>query len=103
MHASVIDVPVGDSRGTVRSGVRDRLKEGANINKSLATIGRVIKALADQPKSKLSKKKGGKKHDLSFVPCVCANATPKLHTPVLAPSSAREARHNIVTWVVVVV
>ncbi|CAJ0766045.1 1141_t:CDS:10 [Entrophospora sp. SA101] len=43
-----------------------RLKEGANINKSLTTLGKVISALAEQS-SGGGGKKGGKKGD-SFVP-----------------------------------
>lgn len=38
----------GSERAVATGATGDRLKEGANINKSLTTLGKVISALADQ-------------------------------------------------------
>jgi hypothetical protein len=40
----------GSERQAKTGATGDRLKEGAKINKSLSTLGLVIKALADQSK-----------------------------------------------------
>ncbi|CAJ0762851.1 23428_t:CDS:2, partial [Entrophospora sp. SA101] len=55
----------GSERANSTGATGARLKEGANINKSLTTLGKVISALAEQ--SSGGGKKGSKKGD-SFVP-----------------------------------
>jgi len=57
---SLVDL-AGSERAESTGAKGKRLKEGANINKSLTTLGKVISSLAEQTKSK--KKKGG-----DFVP-----------------------------------
>ncbi|XP_078483621.1 kinesin-like protein KIF1A isoform X3 [Ciona intestinalis] len=52
---SLVDL-AGSERAESTGAKGKRLKEGANINKSLTTLGKVISALADQAKSK--KKRG---------------------------------------------
>uniref|UniRef100_H2YU72 Kinesin-like protein n=1 Tax=Ciona savignyi TaxID=51511 RepID=H2YU72_CIOSA len=52
---SLVDL-AGSERAESTGATGKRLKEGANINKSLTTLGKVISALADQAKSK--KKRG---------------------------------------------
>jgi kinesin family protein 1 len=54
---SLVDL-AGSERATSTGATGARLKEGAEINRSLSTLGRVIAALADLSESK--KKKGGK-------------------------------------------
>jgi len=58
---SLVDL-AGSERAESTGAKGKRLKEGANINKSLTTLGKVISSLAEQTKSK-KKKKGG-----DFVP-----------------------------------
>jgi len=53
---SLVDL-AGSERANSTGATGDRLKEGANINKSLTTLGKVIAALADQSAGKGSKKK----------------------------------------------
>lgn len=55
----------GSERANSTGATGVRLKEGANINKSLTTLGKVISALADQ--SSAAAKKGKKKEDI-FIP-----------------------------------
>ncbi|KAM4056095.1 kinesin motor domain-containing protein [Hirsutella rhossiliensis] len=52
----------GSERAKSTEATGARLREGSNINKSLTTLGRVIAALADQPKS------GGKQRKEAVVP-----------------------------------
>uniref|UniRef100_A0A8C1I239 Kinesin motor domain-containing protein n=1 Tax=Cyprinus carpio carpio TaxID=630221 RepID=A0A8C1I239_CYPCA len=63
LHANEIKISLVDLAGSERadsSGARGmRLKEGANINKSLTTLGKVISALADM---------GSKKRRSDFIP-----------------------------------
>ncbi|CAH1762191.1 4166_t:CDS:10 [Entrophospora sp. SA101] len=61
---SLVDL-AGSERANSTGATGARLKEGANINKSLTTLGKVISALAEQ--SSGGGKKGSKKGD-SFVP-----------------------------------
>ena len=44
---SLVDL-AGSERAESTGATGDRLKEGANINKSLSTLGKVIHALAEQ-------------------------------------------------------
>ncbi|CAG8485825.1 15941_t:CDS:10, partial [Acaulospora colombiana] len=60
---SLVDL-AGSERADSTGATGARLKEGANINKSLTTLGKVIAALAEQS---LPSKKGGKKTEV-FVP-----------------------------------
>uniref|UniRef100_A0AAR2M306 plus-end-directed kinesin ATPase n=1 Tax=Pygocentrus nattereri TaxID=42514 RepID=A0AAR2M306_PYGNA len=60
---SLVDL-AGSERADSTGAKGTRLKEGANINKSLTTLGKVISALAEVVKNKLNKKK--KKTD--FIP-----------------------------------
>ena len=45
----------GSERAGSTGATGDRLAEGANINKSLSTLGKVIKALADKAEGKAAK------------------------------------------------
>lgn len=63
-RVSLVDL-AGSERANSTGASGQRLKEGANINKSLTTLGKVISALADQAAA--SNKKGGKKKE-EFVP-----------------------------------
>lgn len=56
---SLVDL-AGSERATSTGATGARLKEGAEINRSLSTLGRVIAALADLSAGKLPKKKGAK-------------------------------------------
>ncbi len=53
----------GSERANATGATGTRLKEGANINKSLTTLGKVIAALAEQSSGDKKKKK-----DQAFVP-----------------------------------
>ena len=64
MNISLVDL-AGSERANATGATGTRLKEGANINKSLTTLGKVIAALAEQ--SSGGDKKKGKK-DQIFVP-----------------------------------
>uniref|UniRef100_H2YU67 Kinesin-like protein unc-104 n=1 Tax=Ciona savignyi TaxID=51511 RepID=H2YU67_CIOSA len=55
---SLVDL-AGSERAESTGATGKRLKEGANINKSLTTLGKVISALADQVRYAKSKKKRG--------------------------------------------
>ena len=55
MCISLVDL-AGSERANSTGAIRTRLKEGANINKSLTTFGKVIAALAEQPFDKKKKK-----------------------------------------------
>jgi kinesin family protein 1 len=59
---SLVDL-AGSERANSTGATGARLKEGANINKSLTTLGKVISALAES--SSAPAKKGSKK---DFVP-----------------------------------
>jgi kinesin family member 1 len=54
---SLIDL-AGSERANSTGATGVRLKEGANINKSLTTLGKVIASLASQSEVKTKKKKG---------------------------------------------
>ncbi|KAF9329934.1 kinesin-like protein Klp8 [Podila minutissima] len=65
---SLVDL-AGSERANSTGATGARLKEGANINKSLTTLGKVISALADASSSTLAPKKGvSKKAADAFVP-----------------------------------
>lgn len=57
----------GSERANSTGATGARLKEGANINKSLTTLGKVISALADASNTPVAKK-GSKKAAETFVP-----------------------------------
>ncbi|KAF9150714.1 kinesin-like protein Klp8 [Linnemannia schmuckeri] len=57
----------GSERANSTGATGARLKEGANINKSLTTLGKVISALADASSTPVAKK-GSKKAAEAFVP-----------------------------------
>ncbi|TFY83857.1 hypothetical protein EWM64_g137 [Hericium alpestre] len=63
---SLVDL-AGSERANSTGATGQRLKEGANINKSLTTLGKVIAALATAS-SVEAPKKGGKKKAEEFVP-----------------------------------
>ena len=54
---SLVDL-AGSERANSTGATGQRLKEGANINKSLTTLGKVIAALASASDNKKGKKKG---------------------------------------------
>lgn len=56
----------GSERANSTGATGQRLKEGANINKSLTTLGKVISALATASQSEGKKGKKGKAED--FIP-----------------------------------
>ena len=56
-HHSLVDL-AGSERANSTGATGQRLKEGANINKSLTTLGKVIAALATASDNKKGKKKG---------------------------------------------
>jgi kinesin family member 1 len=58
MLYSLVDL-AGSERANSTGATGQRLKEGANINKSLTTLGKVISALAMASSGEM--KKGGKK------------------------------------------
>ena len=62
---SLVDL-AGSERATSTGATGARLKEGAEINRSLSTLGRVIAALADLSTGKKKKEKGkkGKEKDV---------------------------------------
>ncbi|KAI0230208.1 hypothetical protein L0F63_001702 [Massospora cicadina] len=62
-RVSLVDL-AGSERANSTGASGQRLKEGANINKSLTTLGKVISALADQA----SAKKGGRRREDAFIP-----------------------------------
>lgn len=63
---SLVDL-AGSERANSTGATGVRLKEGANINKSLTTLGKVIAGLADQASAE--PKKGSKKaKDASHIP-----------------------------------
>ncbi|KAK3837343.1 MAG: hypothetical protein J3R72DRAFT_197694 [Linnemannia gamsii] len=63
---SLVDL-AGSERANSTGATGARLKEGANINKSLTTLGKVISALADASSAPVAKK-GSKKLAETFVP-----------------------------------
>ena len=63
---SLVDL-AGSERANSTGATGQRLKEGANINKSLTTLGKVIAALAAQS-SKPADGKGKKKSQAEFIP-----------------------------------
>ncbi|KAG9294943.1 hypothetical protein G9A89_017737 [Geosiphon pyriformis] len=63
---SLVDL-AGSERANSTGATGARLKEGANINKSLTTLGKVIAALAEQSAAPPSMKKGKKSPEV-FVP-----------------------------------
>lgn len=63
---SLVDL-AGSERANSTGATGQRLKEGANINKSLTTLGKVIAALAAQS-SKPVDGKGKKKAQADFIP-----------------------------------
>lgn len=62
---SLVDL-AGSERANSTGATGARLKEGANINRSLTTLGKVISGLADQSIAEANKK-GGKKKEV-FIP-----------------------------------
>jgi kinesin family member 1 len=56
-YHSLVDL-AGSERANSTGATGQRLKEGANINKSLTTLGKVISALASASDHKKGKKKG---------------------------------------------
>lgn len=56
----------GSERANSTGATGARLKEGANINRSLTTLGKVIAGLAEQ--SIADSSKGGKKKKEVFIP-----------------------------------
>ena len=65
MHSSLVDL-TGSERANSTGATGQRLKEGANINKSLTTLGKVIAALATASQAEGKKGKKGKADE--FVP-----------------------------------
>lgn len=67
--SSLVDL-AGSERANSTGATGARLKEGANINKSLTTLGKVISALADasSPPAVGTVKKGLKKSVETFIP-----------------------------------
>ncbi|CAG8500612.1 8584_t:CDS:10 [Ambispora gerdemannii] len=63
---SLVDL-AGSERANSTGATGARLKEGANINKSLTTLGKVIAALAEQSAAPTGPKKGKKSAEI-FVP-----------------------------------
>jgi kinesin family protein 1 len=63
---SLVDL-AGSERANSTGATGARLKEGANINRSLTTLGKVISGLADQSIAE-STKKSGKKTKEVFIP-----------------------------------
>jgi kinesin family protein 1 len=59
----------GSERANSTGATGTRLKEGANINKSLTTLGKVIASLAEQ--SSGDKKKGKKEVFVPYRDSVC--------------------------------
>ncbi|KAL7333117.1 hypothetical protein PS15p_202062 [Mucor circinelloides] len=64
---SLVDL-AGSERANSTGATGARLKEGANINRSLTTLGKVISGLADQSIADAAPKKGGKKQKEVFIP-----------------------------------
>ncbi|NXJ80078.1 KIF1B protein, partial [Trogon melanurus] len=64
---SLVDL-AGSERADSTGAKGTRLKEGANINKSLTTLGKVISALAEMPFSLLSIPQNKKKKKTDFIP-----------------------------------
>lgn len=62
---SLVDL-AGSERANSTGATGDRLKEGANINRSLTTLGKVIAGLAEQSMQESGAKKGRKKE--VFIP-----------------------------------
>jgi kinesin family protein 1 len=58
----------GSERANSTGATGARLKEGANINRSLTTLGKVISGLADQSIAESAPKKPGKKAKEVFIP-----------------------------------
>ena len=66
LPTSLVDL-AGSERANSTGATGQRLKEGANINKSLTTLGKVISALAMASQNE-GKGKGKKKGPEEFVP-----------------------------------
>lgn len=64
---SLVDL-AGSERANSTGATGQRLKEGANINKSLTTLGKVISALAAQSSTDHPAKKGKKGKAEEFIP-----------------------------------
>ena len=75
----------GSERAKATGAVGTRLQEGANINKSLTTLGRVIAALAD-PRN--GRGKGRSKEVVPYRDSILTSLT-RPRTSVLAPSSTK--------------
>lgn len=63
---SLVDL-AGSERANSTGATGTRLKEGANINKSLTTLGKVIASLAEQSNTE-SGKRSSKKPKEAFIP-----------------------------------
>src|SRR2546421_12470298 len=68
---SLVDL-AGSERANSTGATGARLKEGANINRSLTTLGKVIAGLAEQ-----SERKPGKKSKDNFIPYRDSVSPPK--------------------------
>lgn len=64
---SLVDL-AGSERAESTGAKGTRLKEGANINKSLTTLGKVISALAESGATSASSASGKKKKKADFIP-----------------------------------
>lgn len=64
MYNSLVDL-AGSERANSTGATGARLKEGANINRSLTTLGKVIAGLAEQS---MNEGKKGRKAKEAFIP-----------------------------------
>ena len=92
---SLVDL-AGSERANSTGASGQRLKEGANINKSLTTLGKVISSLALASQSEGKKKKGKAEEFVPYRDSVkqCLTMTAKLNLTVhlLGPHMAVEGQ-----------
>jgi kinesin family protein 1 len=69
--SSLVDL-AGSERANSTGATGQRLKEGANINKSLTTLGKVISALALASQETGKKKKGKAEEFVPYRDSVCS-------------------------------